>query len=203
MEAVDVLRGRDREQHPFGGNPLRQRELDEDAVDPGILVQRCDAREELALRGRLGKRDVLRVESCLRAGLHLVAHVYLRRRILADLDRSESGTHVARRERFGAPPQVGAQAVGQSGAVDDAGVYGGAVRRAAGTGAGILAGRIPAPRGEAAAPAIVQSGVRSHIAKPKTTQRLRQIASRASCVLSFPGSSAYPPSYGSWSFADG
>ena len=86
MEAVDVLVGSDCLEETLGVDVLRQRKLDEDAVDVVAGVELGDEGEHLVGGDALGRRDHLAEDAELAAGLYLAANVDLRGGNLADKD---------------------------------------------------------------------------------------------------------------------
>jgi hypothetical protein len=90
MEAVDIEARVDRVEDLALVDVVRQRQLDEDAVDARVRVQLRHEAEELLL-GRL-RRQVLpqREDADLLAGLLLVAHVDAARGVVADEDGGEA-----------------------------------------------------------------------------------------------------------------
>jgi hypothetical protein len=59
------------------------------------------------------------VETGLRAGVHLVAHIDLRCRVFADQKHREAGAIAARGQRFGARLEIGTQLLRQRVAVEE------------------------------------------------------------------------------------
>ena len=90
MEAVDVLRRLDRADHPRLVDVARQRQLHEDGVDPRVVVELGDLREQVVLGGLCRKTEVGGVDAGLDRGLVLEADVDLGRRIVADEDGDEA-----------------------------------------------------------------------------------------------------------------
>ena len=95
VKAVHVLGRDDRVEHPLAVDVLRQRELHQEAVDPGIGVEPLDHREQLGLGASLGQADGLRVHPRLVARLALGLHVDLARRVLADDHHRQAGLPAA------------------------------------------------------------------------------------------------------------
>src|SRR2546428_12700889 len=97
MQAVGVLVGIDGGERGGLVEALRQRQLEQDAVDPGIGAQRAQQLEQLALR------EALRIEAVARGDADgvgralLVADVDLRGLVLADEHDAQGGRHAAGR----------------------------------------------------------------------------------------------------------
>jgi hypothetical protein len=72
---------------------LRQGELDENAVDPGILVVRPDQRQQFLLAGFGGKMTTETGHACLGQRLFLAGDVRNRSRVFADENNPQSGPH--------------------------------------------------------------------------------------------------------------
>ena len=64
-EAVDILLAGDDRSDSILGNALWKGELDQNAVDGGVMVEVLDAGDELGLRGRLVELDELTVDAAL------------------------------------------------------------------------------------------------------------------------------------------
>jgi hypothetical protein len=69
---------------------VRERELDEKAIDAVVGVELGDRREELFLRGVGGELEVARLHPGLRRGLLLQVDVDVRSGIVADEDGGEA-----------------------------------------------------------------------------------------------------------------
>jgi hypothetical protein len=96
VEAVDVLVRVDRSDHlvAVAVERRRQRELDENAVDRRIVVERGDQRHQLRLR-RVGRQGMLdRMEAELLGLPRLRPDIDLARRVLADQHHREAGDDV-------------------------------------------------------------------------------------------------------------
>ena len=93
----------------------------------GVGVELRHPRQEIALGDGCRQRYVLRVQPRVRARLDLVPDIDPRRSVVADLDRGESRANTGRDKPLDAGGQLGTQASGQSGAVDDPGFHGVAV----------------------------------------------------------------------------
>ena len=120
MEAVDVLARVDQLDHPLGVDLLRQRQLHQDAVHRGIGVERAHAVEHLRLAGGRGKVERERPHARRLGHPALVAHVDLRRRVLADEDDGEPGCGATlRHARRDALAHVGDHPLGERLAVED------------------------------------------------------------------------------------
>nr|CUV15163.1 protein of unknown function [Ralstonia solanacearum] len=124
VEAVDILFGRDGLQHLVAVDVLGQRQLDQDAVDARVAVQRVDAAEQVGLGqvGRVAVEDGQ--EAVVFARLDLVAHVDLAGRVVADQDDGEAGLVAASGESGGALGGFGAELLGKRVAVDELGGHG-------------------------------------------------------------------------------
>ncbi len=120
MEAVDVLGGIDRLDHLEGGDVLRQRQLNEDAVDRGVGVEALDDREQVMFRGFLGKHMLEGAHAGLDRTLALGLHIDPARRIVADEHDREAGRTLAGvREALHGSGDAGPQGVRKGGSVDD------------------------------------------------------------------------------------
>ncbi len=118
-EAIDILVGCDRRDHPGLVHVARKRKLDEDAVHRAVGIEARDQRDQLGL-GCAGGQSVLEARHSGRErGLALGADIDLARRILTDQHYRQSGLSARRgREsarRLGDP---GAQGFGERLAVD-------------------------------------------------------------------------------------
>ena len=121
MEAVNVLRGIDRVEHPLlgvGAHSLRQRRLHQDPIDLVVGVEPADQREGV-LEGRTSV-DAKQLRPAARRGhgLELVANVDLGGRILASQHHAQPrGPAVALDKRGNARSDLVANASGAGGAV--------------------------------------------------------------------------------------
>jgi hypothetical protein len=92
-EAVDVLRWVDQVDHRVRIDALRQRQLQQDAADRLVGVERREQLGKLGLR-RVGRQLVVeRLDPGFGACLPLATHVDVRRRVVADDDRRQPGLH--------------------------------------------------------------------------------------------------------------
>ncbi len=129
MEAVDILGGVDGQQHGFRVDALRQRQLDENAVDAGIGIEPGDEGQKLGLAGRDRQAVLLGTEPRGIRLAALVADIDLARRILADQHHGEArGAPLGRLEGCGAVPDLIENAGGDGLAVDTGGGHGGQTR---------------------------------------------------------------------------
>ena len=123
--AVHILGGGNGLDHALRVDVFGQRHLHQDAVDAGVEVERLNAGQQI----RLAQRGIVflenRVDTGLGAGLDLVAHIHGRRRIVADQDHRQAGSHALGFERCGAGGDVGAELAGEGNAVDQLGGHGG------------------------------------------------------------------------------
>ncbi|MCY1537644.1 hypothetical protein D9M68_731490 [compost metagenome] len=121
VEAVDVLGGRDGLDDLLAVHVLGQRQLNEDAVHLGVVVEGADARQQVGLAqvGGVG------LERGLQAGfgavVDLVLGVDLTRRIAAHQDDGQGRIHAAGLQRSGAAGHLGADGFGEGVAVDQLG----------------------------------------------------------------------------------
>ncbi len=83
MEAIDVLVRTDALEQQRGVQMLGQRQLNQDAVDGGVVVELIDQRQQLFLAGFGGKIVGLRMKPDFLAVLALVRHINLGRRVHA------------------------------------------------------------------------------------------------------------------------
>ena len=113
VNAVDVLARIDGEQHAPRVDAGGQRQLDQDAVDAAVGVQRRDDLQELVGGRRGGQPVVEGLDAGLRAGGRLVAHVDLGRRIVADEDDGQPRRDSLRGQAIDLQLQVAAHARGQ------------------------------------------------------------------------------------------
>ncbi|KAF1858236.1 hypothetical protein Lal_00014736 [Lupinus albus] len=123
--AVHVLAGRDGFDDFRRVDVLRQRHLDEDAVDGRIRVQRGDTVEQRLFREVGLVFFQHRVEAHVAARLDLVAHVDVAGGIVADDDHGQAGLVAGGGEGGGARGDVGAQLLGKFDSVDQLGGHGG------------------------------------------------------------------------------
>src|SRR5262249_49736312 len=91
VEAIDVFFGRDSEEDALRVDLLRQRELDEDAVDFGAGVELAYQREELFGGDGSGRADGLVVNAEFVRGFGFAANVDLRCRVIADENDAQTG----------------------------------------------------------------------------------------------------------------
>jgi hypothetical protein len=90
MKAVDVLCGRNSGQHLHGIDVLRQRQLNENAVNGGIIVELLDNRQNIGL-GCFGRQLVLpRIHADFDRLLRLVGHIDLGGRVFAHQNDGEA-----------------------------------------------------------------------------------------------------------------
>ena len=111
VEAVDILRRIERHHHLPRVDTMRQRQLDEDAVDPVVAIEPGDQLKDCRGYPHFG------------TGACLVANIDLARRIVADQDRGKTGSDLVTFAQEGgrlgdALPQIG----GDRPAVDDGGL---------------------------------------------------------------------------------
>ena len=99
VKAVDVLRRRYGLQHLGGVDVLGQRQLHQDAVDVGIVVQREHAVEQRLLAHGGGQLVELRAHAGFLGGAHLVAYIDARGRIVAGQQNCQAGANAALRKR--------------------------------------------------------------------------------------------------------
>ena len=90
MQAVDVLPGIQSEQDRHPVESARQRELHQDRVDVGVVVEQPDAAQEPVLADRGLETHRVRSDPHLGAGGDLVAHVDLRGGIVPDQDGGQT-----------------------------------------------------------------------------------------------------------------
>ena len=121
MESVDVFVRRDRQQHAARIHLRRQRQLHQDAVDIGPLVQAVDEREQLFGGDGGGRRKGLARDAQFGAGLHLVAHVDLGSGIVADQHDGQSRRARGRGQRCHARPQIAQDLVADAVSIKDCG----------------------------------------------------------------------------------
>jgi hypothetical protein len=119
VKTVDVLLGGNGLEHRVDVEVLRQRQLHQNAVDAWIGIELGDFREYHARFDIRRVGQLLGVETGLHTGIDLVAHIDLRSGVFADQDHRQSGAVAARRQRFGALLEVGAQRLRQRVAVED------------------------------------------------------------------------------------
>ena len=100
-----------------------QRQLDQDAVDAGVVVQRLDTGQQFGL----GHRGIVllqhRMKARVLAGLDLVAHIDLGGRVVADQDHGQAGRGAAGLQGGGALGDFGTQLAGEGVAVDELGCH--------------------------------------------------------------------------------
>src|SRR5690606_11626758 len=122
-KAVDVF---------FGGDCLddlgcvhvtRQRQLDQDSMDGGILVELPHHIEQFGLGGVFAHADHARIQPGLFAGGGLVAHVDLRGRVFAYQHDRQAGLNSTGGKRLHAFGNFGANGVGQRLAIDNASAH--------------------------------------------------------------------------------
>ena len=102
MQTIDVLVGGNALYHRQLRQLGRQGQLHEDAVDARIGIEPVDKREHGG-GAAVGRECIfLGAYPDFVAGLDLVAHINLRRGIVADQHRRESGRHAERVEPVGA-----------------------------------------------------------------------------------------------------
>jgi len=90
MQPIDVLLGPDRLDHRIGIEMRGQRQLHQDAVDVGILVQRGHQRLKFGLRGVLGQGVLHRFEAALLGHAALGGDIDMGGRIIADNHHGEA-----------------------------------------------------------------------------------------------------------------
>ena len=91
VECVHVLLRGDGLEHAALADPLRQRQLHEDAVDVRAAVQLSDQREQLALRRLRGQAEVHAADAALLTVARLAAHIDLRGGILTHEHDGKAG----------------------------------------------------------------------------------------------------------------
>src|SRR6266480_2847090 len=124
MKSVYVLCRGEGFDHPLRRKSRGQRELHEDAMDTGVLVENPDAPEERRFI-RFGRQfDMLRIEPRFTARLHLVPNIDSRRRVVPDLQHRETGTHTHRRKGGDTSNQPYAQVARNGVAINYAGLHG-------------------------------------------------------------------------------
>ena len=101
MDAVDVFHRIDRIDHAAFVESVRERQLDEDAVDRIVCVQLGNEREQILFARRRGQPQVAGLDSDLDRRLVLQPDVDLRGRVVADehrrqADRPRERGHLAR-----------------------------------------------------------------------------------------------------------
>src|SRR6266478_10100181 len=120
VETVDILRRIERRHHLPRVYAVRQRQLDEDAVDPVVTIEPGDQLDDCRYAAIAWQAVLERGDPHFGAGTRLVANIELARRIVADQDRGQTGgdpvPFAQDRGRFGNPP---AQTGGDRLAVDD------------------------------------------------------------------------------------
>jgi hypothetical protein len=123
VEAVDVLRRIEPADCGLLVEVVRQRGLDEDAVDAVIRVQLRDEPLQLLLRGLCRQPVVDRPDADLLRRVVLAAHVDVRSRVVSDEDRREAD--VAEPAHF--PADLSAKPLRQSLSVHESCCHGGEV----------------------------------------------------------------------------
>ena len=120
VEPVHVLSRCDGVNDRFGGNVLRQRQLNQDAVHFTITVELRNQPEQVPFRD--GRRQLMlyRSDARLVARFRLVAYVNLRSRVFADQNHGQTGMHVPRGKVANAHSQGCAELARKSRTVDDA-----------------------------------------------------------------------------------
>ena len=96
MEPIDILVRRHRLQQPLRVDVLRQRQLNQNAVDVVARIQLRHQRQHLIGRDALGRRQHLAVDAEFAAGLHLAANINLRGRHLAHQNHRQPGSDSTR-----------------------------------------------------------------------------------------------------------
>ena len=120
MEAVDILLGTDRIQDPKRVDLRRQRQLDQNAVDPVVRVQRLDQRQKFRLADPLAETMLEAPHAGLFGRLPLVPDIDAAGRVVADEDDREAGRRAAAlRQRAHGGADSHAQSRREALAVDD------------------------------------------------------------------------------------
>ena len=109
VKTVHILGRRDRLDDLLRVDVRRQRQLNQDAVNRRVIVQRLDARQQFGFQhvGRVALQH--RMQAVVFASLDLVAHIHLAGRAVADQHHGQSRRDAAGAEQRGALGDFGAQ----------------------------------------------------------------------------------------------
>ena len=123
VEAVHILGGRDGFNDLVIVNVLGQGQLHQNAVNAGVVVQRCHAGQQLGF----GHRGIVLfqhgVKAHVFAGLDLVAHIDLGSLVVAHQNHGQTGRHALGLEGCCTRGDFLAQLFGEGFAVDDLGCH--------------------------------------------------------------------------------
>src|SRR5215204_5230746 len=94
MKTVDIFVWRDRIENSFRMNMRRQWQLHEDAMHMFVLVELMYERQQLSFQYRRRKKMLEGFNPDIFAGFLFIAHIDVRRRVIAHQHHSQPGRHV-------------------------------------------------------------------------------------------------------------
>ena len=121
VKAVHVFGGADGFDHLLCVDVCGQRQLHQDAVDAGVIVERFDAGQQVGFGQGCFVLLQHRVQAAVFAGLDLVAHINLAGRVVTHQHHGQTWRHALDFEGLGTGGDFGAQLFGEQVAVDQLG----------------------------------------------------------------------------------